>query len=99
MPQAPQVLSRKLATFMRLSPAETRCLADLQTKPLRVKAGAALVREGESGHLAYILQSGWACSFKLHRTAGVRSLPSHCRATVSAYAASCCVPPTTPSRH
>lgn len=65
MPQASQLLAKKLGTFMQLSSAETHCLAELQTKPVRVKAGGALVREGESGHLAYILQAGWACSFKL----------------------------------
>ncbi len=65
MTHAPHLLARKLGTFMELSPAETRCLEGLQTKPVRIKAGEALVREGESGHLAYVLQSGWACSFKL----------------------------------
>lgn len=65
MPQPQQLLARKLSTFVTLSAAETRCLAALQAKPVRVKAGAALVREGDSGHRAYILQAGWACSFKL----------------------------------
>lgn len=65
MPCTSQLLARKLGTFMQLSPAETRCLAALQAKPVRVKAGRTLVREGESGHLAYILQAGWVCSFKL----------------------------------
>ncbi len=65
MPQAPNLLAKKLGTFMQLSPAETDCLAALQAKPVRIKAGGALVREGESGHLAYILRAGWACSFKL----------------------------------
>ncbi|MBN9265431.1 MAG: Crp/Fnr family transcriptional regulator [Hyphomicrobium sp.] len=30
-----------------------------------MKAGKELVHEGQTGHLAYILQAGWACSFKL----------------------------------
>lgn len=65
MSHAPHLLAKKLGAFMQLSPAETSCLFALQTKPVRIKAGGALVREGESGHLAYILQAGWACSFKL----------------------------------
>jgi CRP-like cAMP-binding protein len=65
MTQASLLLARKLGTFMQLSSAEIRCLAELQTKPVHIKAGKALVSEGESGHIAYILQTGWACSFKL----------------------------------
>lgn len=65
MTQASQLLARKLGTFMQLSSTETSCLAGLQTKPVHVKAGKELVREGDSGHVAYILQTGWACSFKL----------------------------------
>jgi CRP-like cAMP-binding protein len=41
------------------------CLADLQSKPRHLSAGQELVHEGQRSHVAYILQSGWACSFKL----------------------------------
>jgi CRP-like cAMP-binding protein len=41
------------------------CLASLQSEPVRVKQGGELVYEGQSGHKAYILLNGWACSFKL----------------------------------
>ena len=56
-------LARKLGTFMQLSQDEQSCLAELQSEPVRVKRGKELVHEGQSGHKAYILQSGWACSF------------------------------------
>lgn len=58
-------LERKLSSFVKLSSAELSCLADLQSAPVRVKRGKELVHEGQSGHKAYILQAGWALSFKL----------------------------------
>lgn len=58
-------LERKLSVFVQLSSAELSCLADLQSAPVRVKRGKELVHEGQTGQKAYILQSGWACSFKM----------------------------------
>lgn len=58
-------LERKLNSFVQLSAAELSCLADLQSARVRVKRGKELVHEGQTGHKAYILQAGWACSFKL----------------------------------
>ena len=65
MPNEISLLARKLNSFVQLSAAELACLADLQAKPVRVKSGKELVHEGQTGHVAYILQAGWACSFKL----------------------------------
>lgn len=50
---------------MPLTAAECSCLSALQSLPLRIPAGQELVHEGQTGHSAYILQSGWACSYKL----------------------------------
>lgn len=58
-------IERKLSSFVKLSPAEMSCLEGLQASPARVKRGKELVHEGQTGHKAYILKSGWACSFKL----------------------------------
>ena len=58
------LLAKKLNTFVQLSQRELECLAQLQSIPVRVPLGKGLVHEGQSGHKAYILQSGWACSFK-----------------------------------
>ena len=58
-------LARKLGTFMQLSERELACLAELQSASIRVKRGKQLVHEGQTGHVAHILQAGWACSFKL----------------------------------
>jgi CRP-like cAMP-binding protein len=59
------VLARKLSTFLPLSPEELKRLAEMQSSPMKVKRGKQLVEEGQTGHKAFVLQGGWACSFKL----------------------------------
>jgi CRP-like cAMP-binding protein len=59
------LLATKLNTFVALSPEERRYLADLQSRTIKVKRGRQLVQEGQTGHQAFILQAGWACSYKL----------------------------------
>jgi CRP-like cAMP-binding protein len=65
MLQSNNLMARKLGAFMPLTTGEIACLDDLQSAPTRLKAGHELVHEGQSSHVAYILQAGWACSFKL----------------------------------
>lgn len=60
-------LAAKLNTFVQLSDGELDCLTKLQSRPSTVKLGHALVQEGQTGHKAFILQAGWACSFKIMR--------------------------------
>lgn len=64
MPETGGFLERKLSTFVRLSEQEKRCLSEIQQSPMLVKSGHELTRQGESTHVAYILQQGWGCSFK-----------------------------------
>jgi CRP-like cAMP-binding protein len=59
------VLAKKLNTFVTLSRAELRCLADLQSNPVKMKRGQQLTHEGQTGHKAFVLQVGWACSYKV----------------------------------
>jgi CRP-like cAMP-binding protein len=59
------VLARKLDALVALSPREQALLAELQAAPVRVERGRELVHEGQTGHRAYLLLAGWACSFKL----------------------------------
>jgi CRP-like cAMP-binding protein len=59
------LLAKKLNSFVQLSQNELACLAKLQSEPVRVKRGKELVHEGQTGHKAYILLAGWACSFKI----------------------------------
>jgi len=58
------LLAKKLVTFVPLTTQERRCLTELQSKTVRVKRGKQLVKEGQGGHRAFILQDGWACSYK-----------------------------------
>ena len=58
------VLAKKLSTFLPLSPSELDSLAEMQSKPITVKRGKQLTQEGQTGHRAFVLQSGWACSYK-----------------------------------
>lgn len=59
------LLARKLNTFVRLSARELACLDELQSAPVHFDRGKELVHQGDEGHVAYILQAGWGCSFKL----------------------------------
>lgn len=58
------VLAKKLNTFVALSAGELRCLADIQSAPLSVRRGKQLIDEGQSGQKAFVMQKGWACSYK-----------------------------------
>jgi len=58
------VLARKLHTFLPLTPDELKCLSEIQATPLTVKRGRHLVREGQTGHKAFVIHAGWACSYK-----------------------------------
>ena len=58
-------LARKLAKFLRLGPLELEALAQLEANHRPVAAGTELVRERQIEHHAYILEAGWACSYKL----------------------------------
>ena len=59
------VLAKKLNTFVTLSSDELKCLADMQSNVMKVKRGRQLTQEGQTGHQAFVLQAGWACSYKL----------------------------------
>jgi CRP-like cAMP-binding protein len=65
MPHSGNALIRKLSNFIRLSPGELDCLIQLQSAREKVAASTDLVHEGQTGHRAYILQAGWAYSYKL----------------------------------
>jgi CRP-like cAMP-binding protein len=58
------ILARKLNTFLPLSADELECLAAMQSEPISMRRGKQLTQEGQTGHRAFVLQSGWACSYK-----------------------------------
>ena len=64
------LLAKKIGAFVQLSDRELAHLARLESKRVRVARGRELVHEGQTGQVAYIIQAGWACSFKLLRDGG-----------------------------
>lgn len=67
MPAANDFLAKKLTSFVRLAAAELAGLSELQSTPVNVEPGTELMHQGEAGQVAYILQAGWGCSFKILR--------------------------------
>ena len=58
-------LARKLGAFVALSEAELCVLEKLHKRRRTFVAGRDLVHQGQTEQSAYILISGWACSYKL----------------------------------
>ena len=58
-------LARKLSAFVALSEPEFAVLSNLHKRRRTLKAGGDLVHQGQCGQSAYILASGWVCSYKL----------------------------------
>jgi CRP-like cAMP-binding protein len=63
MKNTPLVL--KLGTFVALSDVELSVLETLHKRRRTFVAGRDLVHQGQSDQAAYILASGWACSYKI----------------------------------
>lgn len=57
-------LTQKLSAFVALSEAERAVLDRLHRRRRSFAAGRDLVFQGQSTHAAYILASGWVCSYK-----------------------------------
>jgi CRP-like cAMP-binding protein len=58
-------LVRKLGAFVALSDAELSVLESLHKRRRTFVAGRDLVHQGQSDQAAYVLLSGWACSYKI----------------------------------
>lgn len=58
-------LARKLGAFVILSEAELSVLDELNKRRRTFVAGRDLVHQGQTEQTAYVLASGWACSYKL----------------------------------
>jgi CRP-like cAMP-binding protein len=59
------LLAKKLSAFLPLSEDEHRRLSALQSRSVKVKRGKQLIQEGQTGHRMFVVQSGWACSYKI----------------------------------
>lgn len=60
-------LARKLSAFVALSDAELAVLERLHQRRRTFVPGRDLVQQGQSKQAAYILASGWVCSYKIQR--------------------------------
>lgn len=58
-------LARKLAAFVALSGTEISVLGAMHKRRRTFVAGRELVHQGQLNQAAYILISGWACSYKI----------------------------------
>ena len=58
-------LTRKLTHYLPLRNEEIDLLRDLEAHRRFVAADTELVHEQQVGHHAFILETGWACSYKL----------------------------------
>jgi CRP-like cAMP-binding protein len=58
-------LARKLGAFVALSETELVVLEEVNKRRRTFVAGRDLVEQGQTEQSAYVLSSGWACSYKL----------------------------------
>jgi CRP-like cAMP-binding protein len=58
-------LARKLGKFVALSETELSVLDELNKRRRTFVAGRDIVEQGQTEQSAYVLASGWACSYKL----------------------------------
>lgn len=65
MPIVDSPLARKLAVFVALSDADLKMMSDLFVRRRRFPAGRDIVFQGQADQSAYVLASGWVCSYKL----------------------------------
>lgn len=57
--------AQKLSAFVRLSPDDIGTLCDLYKRRRKFPVGRDMVYQGQKDQAAYIIASGWVCSYKL----------------------------------
>jgi CRP-like cAMP-binding protein len=57
--------ARKLSAFVRLSDTDLSVMSDLYRRRRRFPAGVDMIHQGQTDQSAYVLASGWACSYKI----------------------------------
>lgn len=63
-------LARKLGAFVALSDADLGVLSDLFRRRRRFAPQTDMIFEGQVDQSAYVVASGWVCSYKLLKTGG-----------------------------
>ena len=57
--------ARKLSAFVRLSNSDLSVMSDLFRRRRRFAVGVDMIHQGQTDQTAYVLASGWACSYKI----------------------------------
>jgi len=57
--------ARKLAAFVVLSPVDIGALSDVYKRRRKFPVGRDMVYQGQKDQAAYIIASGWVCSYKI----------------------------------
>lgn len=57
--------ARKLAAFVKLSDLDLTVMSDLYRRRRRFAVGVDMIHQGQTDQSAYVLASGWACSYKI----------------------------------
>jgi len=57
--------ARKLSAFVKLSPADLTVLSEVYQNRRKFVVGRDIIHQGQTDQSAYILASGWACSYKV----------------------------------
>lgn len=65
--------ARKLAAFVRLAPNDLSVMSDLYRRRRKFAVGVDMIHEGQTDQSAFVLASGWACSYKMLRS-GARQI-------------------------
>lgn len=57
--------ARKLSAFVRLSQSDLSVMSDLYRRRRLFPVGIDMIHQGQTDQCAYVLASGWACSYKI----------------------------------
>ena len=57
--------ARKLSAFVALSPTDLGAMSDVYKRRRKFAVGRDMVYQGQKDQAAYIIASGWVCSYKL----------------------------------
>lgn len=57
--------ARKLCAFVTLSDTDLTVMSDLYRRRHSFAVGVDMIHQGQSNQCAYVLASGWACSYKI----------------------------------
>jgi CRP-like cAMP-binding protein len=57
--------ARKLCAFVTLSDKDLTVMSDLYRRRHSFAVGADMIHQGQTSQCAYVLASGWACSYKI----------------------------------